>query len=149
MDLVFENKSGQPLIGPQGTPKTSEVTPVEYSNQDISYGVLGGQRVYLLSQDSSGPKGKINLNNTLYGIPQDKFIGPGNTLLSQTYPTVRGDEMIKLIRKIFSFVTGHVHPTATMAPVPVARGNGQTVQEIDAILAEAENTILNQNIRIN
>jgi hypothetical protein len=36
-----------------------------------------------------------------------------------------------------------------MAPVPVASGNGQTVQEIDSILAEAENTILNQNIRIN
>ena len=147
--LVFENKNGKPLIGPQGTLKTSEVTPVEYSNQDISYGVLGGQRVYLLSQDSAGPKGQINLNNTLYGIPQDKFIGPGNTLLTKTYPMVRGDEMIKLIRKIFSFVTGHVHPIATMAPVPVASGNGQTVQEIDSILAEAENTILNQNIRIN
>jgi hypothetical protein len=62
---------------------------------------------------------------------------------------VRGDEMLKLIRKIFSFVTGHVHPIATMAPVPVAAGNGQTVQEINSILAEAENTILNQNIRIN
>jgi hypothetical protein len=111
--------------------------------------VLGGQRVYLLSQDSDGPKGKINLTNTLYGIPQDKFIGAGKTILSQTYPMVRGDEMIKLIRKIFSFVTGHVHPIATMAPVPVASGNGQTVQEIDSILAEAENTILNQNIRIN
>jgi len=147
--LVSENKSGKPLIGPQGTLKTSEVTPIEYSNQDISYGVLGGQRVYLLSQDSSGPKGQINLNNTLYGIPQDKFIGPGKTISTQTYPMVRGDEMIKLIRKIFSFVTGHVHPIATMAPVPVAAGNGQTVQEIDSILAEAENTILNQNIRIN
>lgn len=147
--LVFENSSGKPLIGPQGTEKSSVVTPVETSNEDISYGVLGGQRVYLLSQDSDGPKGKINLTDTLYGIPQDKFIGAGNTISTQTYPMVRGDEMLKLIRKIFSFVTGHVHPIATMAPVPVAAGNGQTVQEINSILAEAENTILNQNIRIN
>jgi hypothetical protein len=36
-----------------------------------------------------------------------------------------------------------------MAPVPVAAGNGQTTAEINAILADAENTILNQNIRIN
>jgi hypothetical protein len=36
-----------------------------------------------------------------------------------------------------------------MPPVPVAAGNGQTSTEIDQILAEAENTILNQNIRIN
>ena len=147
--LVSENSSGKPLIGPRGTEKSSVVTPIEFSNEDISYGVLGGQRVYLLSQDSDGPKGKINLNETLYGIPQDKFVGPDKTILNQTYPMVRGDEMIKLIRKIFSFVTGHVHPIATMAPVPVAAGNGQTTAEIYAILAEAENTILNQNIRIN
>ena len=147
--LVFENSSGKPLIGPQGTEKSTVVTPIEISNEPISYGVLGGQRVYLLSQDSDGPKGKIDLSNTLYGIPQDKFIGPDKTILNQTYPMVRGDEMIKLIRKIFSFVTGHVHPIATMAPVPVAAGNGQTTAEIYAILAEAENTILNQNIRIN
>jgi hypothetical protein len=31
----------------------------------------------------------------------------------------------------------------------VAAGNGQTTAEIYAFLAEAENTILNQNIRIN
>lgn len=147
--LVSDNSSGKPLIGPQGSEKSSVVTPIEFSNEDISYGVLGGQRVYLLSQDSEGPKGKINLNNTLYGIPQDKFVGPNQTLESQTYSMVRGDEMIKLIRKIFSYVTGHVHPMATMAPVPVAAGNAQTTAEIWSILAEAENTILNENIRIN
>jgi hypothetical protein len=36
-----------------------------------------------------------------------------------------------------------------MRPVPVASGNGQTTSEIDALLANAENNILNQNIRIN
>jgi hypothetical protein len=147
--LVFENSSGKPLIGPQGTEKSSVVRPIEFTNDPITYSVLGGQRVYLLSQDSEGPKGKINLNETLYGIPQDKFIGADKTIFSQTYSMVRGDEMIKLLRKIFSFVTGHVHPIATMAPVPVAAGNGQTSQEIWSILAEAEKTILNENIRIN
>jgi hypothetical protein len=56
---------------------------------------------------------------------------------------------MSLLRKIFSFVTGHVHPVATAPPIPVAAGNGQTAAEINAILADAENTILNQNIRIN
>jgi hypothetical protein len=50
---------------------------------------------------------------------------------------------------MFAFVTGHVHPIATMAPVPVASGNGQTSFEIESILSNAENDILNQNIRIN
>jgi hypothetical protein len=147
--LVFENSSGKPLIGPQGTEKSSVVRPIEFTNDPITYSILGGQRVYLLSQDSVGPRGKINLNETLYGIPQDKFIGADKTIFSQTYSMVRGDEMIKLLRKMFSFITGHVHPIATMAPVPVASGNGQTTQEIWSILAEAEKTVLNENIRIN
>ena len=47
------------------------------------------------------------------------------------------------------YVKGHVHPVATVPPVPVAAGNLQSTTEIDQILAEAEKTILNQNIRIN
>jgi hypothetical protein len=111
--------------------------------------VLGAQRVYLLSQDSAGPKGQIDLQKTLYGIPQDRFVGDETSIESKTYPTVRGDELMGLLRKIFSFIKGHVHPISTMQPVPVAAGNGQTTNEIDQILADAENTILNQNIRIN
>jgi hypothetical protein len=89
------------------------------------------------------------LKDTLYGFSQDRFIGSDKTILSQTYPTVRGDVLISLVRKIFEFVKGHVHPISTLNPVPVATGNGQTTAEIDQILADAENTILNQNIRIN
>ena len=124
-------------------------------NRDITYGVLGGQKLYLLSHDSTGPKGTIDLQNTLYGIPQDNFIGgtgssgTENSIFQKTYPTVRGDELMKLLMKIFDFVTGHVHPIATMPPVPVSSGNGQTTAEILAILADSQNTILNQNIRIN
>lgn len=147
--LVSENKNGKAITGPLSEIKRSEITPAEYYASPITYGILGAQRVYLLSQDSTGPKGQIDLQGTLYGIPQDKFIGDNTSIESKTYPTVRGDELMELLRKIFSFVKGHVHPVATMQPVPVASGNGQTTNEIDQILADAENTILNQNIRIN
>jgi hypothetical protein len=155
--LVWENKNNKPILGQQFTPKIDKYTPSDFLPSTVSYGVLGAQKVYLLSQDSEGPKGKISLSESLYGIKQSAdgqsgvpyFIGDNNSIESKTYPTVRGDEIIRLIRKIFSFVTGHVHPTATMAPIPVAAGNGQTSVEIDTILADAENTILNQNIRIN
>jgi len=120
-----------------------------FNSEPISYGVLGSQKLYLLSHNSIGPKGQINLANTLYGIPQDKFINSDRGIESQTYPTVRGDELMALLRKIFSYVTGHVHQVATLPPVPIAAGNGQSTQEINQILADAENTILNQNIRIN
>lgn len=155
--LTWENKNNKPILGQQYIPKPESYTPSDFLPSSVSYGVMGAQKVYLLSQDSEGPKGKISLSESLYGIKQSSdgqsgipyFIGDANSIESKTYPMVRGDEIIRLLRKMFSFVTGHVHPTATMTPIPVAAGNGQTTAEIDTILADAENTILNQNIRIN
>lgn len=147
--LVSGNNNGKAIIGSLSDPKIETVTPVNYNQSSISYSVLGGQKIYFLSQDSAGPKGQISLSETLYGIGQEKFIGTEKSISNQTYPSVRGDELMILLRKIFSYIKGHVHPESTMPPVPVSTGNGQTTSEIDQILADAENTILNQNIRIN
>ena len=112
---------------------------------------MGAQKIYLLSQDSLNPAGnKISLKDTLYGIPQDKFVGdPKTSIESQTYGTVRGEELIKLLDKIYAFLEGHVHPFHGMRPVPIATKNGQSIAEIGQLLSNARNTILNQNIRIN
>jgi len=147
--LVSENKNGVAAIGPQVDTKIDEFTETSFVDSDVSYAVLGGQNVYLLSQMSEGPKGKVDLYNTIYGISQDKFIGDNSSIQNRTYAMVRGDELMILLRKIFSYVTGHVHAIATVPPIPVAAGNGQTSAEIDAILANSENTVLNQQIRIN
>jgi hypothetical protein len=147
--LVWENKNGKAVLGPQAIPVKQKVTPIDIVDEDISYGILGSQRIYLLSQSSTGPKGYISLSNTLYGIPQEKFIGDENSIFSKTYPTVRGDKMIELLRKIFAFVANHVHPCAGKEPDTMTLNVGITVNEIDALLSDAENTVLNQNIRIN
>ncbi len=143
------NKGGKPIFGPQKELTTTQIKPSDYSLTPISYGVVGAQRLYLLSQDSIGPKGAINLNETLYGIPQDKFIGNENSVQSLTYSSVRGEELISLIRIIFVFLRDHVHPIAFMSPCKQSEGSGVTVQKIEELLSNAENTILNQNIRIN
>ena len=147
--IVSENKNGYPTLGSPKQITKETLLATDFNALPISYGVLGSQRVYILSQDSAGPKGQINFEETLYGIPQDKFVGGKNSILNQTYPTVRGDELITLIRKMFEYVKGHVHAVSTLPPITVAAGNSQTSTEIDQILAQAENTILNQNIRIN
>lgn len=150
--LVWSNDQGVPKIGIQKDIQLETLTPINITSQDITYGALGAQKLYLLAQDASGPKGSIDLKNTIYGIPQDNFIGGSNnsgSIFQRTYPTVRGDELMTLLMKMFDFVTGHVHPIATMAPVPIALGNGQSTAEIYQILANSENTILNQEIRIN
>jgi hypothetical protein len=147
--LVWENKNNVAVIGQQADIKIDEIVQNSFVDSDVSYAVLGGQKIYLLSQMSEGPKGKVDLYNTIYGINQDKFIGSENSIFNRTYPTVRGDQLMILLQKIFSYVTGHVHPVATLPPVSVAAGNGQTSTEINSILANSQNTILNQEIRIN
>jgi hypothetical protein len=147
--LVWENKNKTAVIGPQADVKIDEVTDTSFVDSDVTYAVLGGQKIYFLSQMSEGPKGKVDLYNTIYGIDQNKFVGDSSSIFSKTYPTVRGDQLMILLQKIFSYVTGHVHPVATLPPVPVASGNGQTSTEINTILANSQNTILNQEIRIN
>ena len=148
--LVSENKNGTPVLGPQYDVKINRVTPTVFEPTQISYSILGGQKIYLLSHDSTHPSGgKINLQDTIYGIPQDKFIGDNRSIESLSFSTIRGEKMLELIRKIFAFLKGHVHAIATMPPIPVTEGNGASTAEIDQILADAENTILNQNIRLN
>jgi len=140
-----------PLIGQQFSPVVEKVQPITFIDKPISYGVMGAQKIFLLSQDSANPVGKkISLKDTLYGIPQDKFVGdPTTSIESQTYATVRGEELIKLLDKIYDFIEGHVHPFHGMRPVPIAAKNKQSIAEIGQLLSNARNTILNQNIRIN
>jgi hypothetical protein len=147
--LVSENKGGKPLFGPQSDLKEETITPTKFNSEDITYGVLGAQKVFLLSQNSTSPKGQINLSNTLYGIPQDKFVGAGDTLFEKTYSTVRGEEIVKLIEKIFEFLNNHVHPHANMVPDEATQGSKTTKTSINQLLADVNNTVLNQNIRIN
>jgi hypothetical protein len=147
--LVSENKGGKPLFGPQSDLKEESVTPTKFNSEDITYGVLGAQKVFLLSQNSTSPKGQINISNTLYGIPQDKFVGAGDTLFEKTYSTVRGEELIKLIEKIVEFLNNHVHPHANMVPDEATQGSKTTKTSINQLLADVNNTVLNQNIRIN
>jgi len=147
--LVSANKGGKPLFGPQSDLKEEIIQPSKFENEDITYGALGAQRIFLLSQKSNSPKGIIDLSDTLYGIPQDRFIGAGQTLFDKTYSTVRGEELIKLIEKIVEFLNNHVHPHANMVPDEATQGSKTTKTSINQLLADVNNTVLNQNIRIN
>lgn len=147
--MVNGNLGGIPSLGVPIQVKLESVRPEKWNPSPVTYAVLGGQKIYFISHDSVGPKGQISLSETLYGIPQDKFISANRGISDLTYPSVRGDLMITLLRKMFAFVQGHVHQVANLPPVPVAAGNGQSTTEIEQLLNEADSTILNQNIRIN
>jgi hypothetical protein len=147
--VVSRNDSGNPYFGVE-----SETTEVTITNDQISegsttYSIMGAQKLYLLSHNTIGPKGQIILDDSLYGISQDTFLIGDNNIESKTYASVRGDVLIALLRKIVSFLGSHVHPIATKIPDTIGEGTNQSIVEIGILLAAAESTILNQNIRIN
>jgi hypothetical protein len=141
-------------VGLQTTTKTEVINKEKYVESPVTYASMGGDFVYLLSHrskygDLSGlpdvtNKQKINLTNTLYGINQEKFI---NDIKPNTSSMVRGEELIALLKEIIQFIKGHVH---NINDVPsTITGDGVDISKIEQILNNAQNTILNQNIRIN
>jgi hypothetical protein len=130
-----------PISGQSTRTKKETVVNADYFASPITYGTLGAQKIFLLSHNSIGPKGEINLKNTIYGIPQNTF---ADTIEPLSYPMVRGDKLIELLEKIVQYLTTHVHPIFGVPPVP-----SPTLDDVLSTLSEASNTILNQNIRIN
>lgn len=150
----FNKESGSALVwskgvvGQQPTVETIRIPRKEYSPSPVSYDALVGDFIYFLSHKTTVPgKAKVNLDvkTTLYGIPQEKFV---DEFADQTEPTVRGDQLMKLLDLVVRFLGSHVHPAPGSPPVPVAT-DGTNIQTIFTKLFDADNSILNQNIRIN
>ena len=150
---IYGMSNGIPVLITPTIPKLEIVRMFKFSpSEDVTYATMGAQRLFLLSHDSDGPKGKISLANTLYGIPQDAFVGSTSKnrgIEEKTYPMVRGDKLMELLEKIVDFIAGHVHAISTLPPIPISSGSGQSIEEIFQLLADAENQVLNQNIRLN
>jgi hypothetical protein len=150
---IYGMANGNPILITPTIPKFEIVRMFKFSpGEDVTYATVGAQRLFLLSHDSDGPKGKISLANTLYGISQDDFVGKSvkdKGIIDKTYPMVRGDKLMELLEKIVDFMAGHVHAISTLPPIPISSGSGQSIEEIYQLLADAENQVLNQNIRLN
>lgn len=147
--LVSGRNSEKPIYGTQYDVITETIFPSSFKSEPISYGVMGAQKIYLLSQDATSGKQKIDLQDTIYGIPQNTFVRGETSLQNLTFSTVRGEVIIELLRKMYAFLEGHVHPIAIVKPSKRASGNGQRLEDIETLLNNAESLILNQNIRIN
>ena len=61
---------------------------------------------------------------------------------------VRGEELIELLNLIVKYLITHVHPYPGLPPVPVSQ-DGTSSQDILKSILEAQQKILNGNIRIN
>lgn len=145
--VINSNDKGSPQFGTPTQPKIEKYEKYEIKNTPKTYAIMGGQKIYFISQDANSNKGFIKLTDTIYGIKQDSFVGPDG-FDNKTFSSVRGEELISLLEKIVAFLSAHVHNPIS-PPDPVAAGNGQTIGEIQQLLQAAATTILNGNIRIN
>jgi hypothetical protein len=136
------------ILGQQDTVKTSTIDTSTYQSKPVTYGALGGDFLYLLSHKSVIPtKGDpIDLKGTLYGITQPKFT---DEIIKKTDPMVRGDQLMVLLNEIVKFLLSHVHPFPGINPIDEGYKSGASAKKIDELIKQANNTILNQNIRIN
>lgn len=107
---------------------------------------MGGQEIYLLSQDSSiEGKGKINFANSIYGLPLSAFTGE---IRAKTSSLVRGEELLELLNLIVRFLLTHTHAYPGLSPVDETE-DGVKSKDISTQMRNAVNKILNSNIRLN
>jgi hypothetical protein len=131
------------------TPLTPVKVVVPQSKEIVgmtTYGTLGSDVLFLLSNTSQIPgKNKINLKDTLYGIPSDVF---ANEIIPNTSSMVRGEELLELINLIVRFLVSHTHAYPGLAPVSITE-DGSNVSNILQELQNAYTKILNTTIRLN
>lgn len=135
--------------GKVGTPielKTTVVPQETYLTDSSTYGALASDTLFLLSNVSGIPgKGKINFDDTLYGVSLDQFV---DEFLPKTSSLVRGEELIELLNLIVRFLTTHTHAYPGLPPVPVTQ-DGTSVPDLLTEMQNSYTKILNANIRLN
>lgn len=133
-------------IGNQYAVKEKTIEGKSFVSQNRTYAAVGSDKIYLLSHLSAIPgKGKINFDNTIYGINSEVF---SNEVEPKTSSLVRGEELLELLNLMIRFMISHTHAYPGLPPVPVTE-DGSTTASILEALSNAVNKILNQNIRIN
>jgi len=121
----------------------------EINSVDDSVALMGGRKLYLLSNQTLGTgtsKKVIDFSDfDVYGISQDKIF---SDIEPNTSSLVRGEELMELLNLIVKFLITHVHPYPGLPPVPVSQ-DGTSSQDLLKSILEAQQKILNGNIRIN
>lgn len=139
--IYAQDKVGTPL-----STKSTTVSQSKYFSDPTTYGALASDILFLLSHDSSIPgKGKINFDDTLYGISLDQFV---DEITPKTSSLVRGEELLELLNLIVRFLITHTHAYPGLPPVSVTQ-DGSNISDLLTEIQNSYTKILNSNIRLN
>ena len=118
--LIGSDPGGWGLIWKKGTTgiptkvDIQSVTVESYVPESSSVSVLGGQKIYLLSQNSDiDGKKPINFADSIYGFPQSAFT---KDIQINTSSFVRGEELLELLNEIYQFLVTHTHAYPGLPP---------------------------------
>jgi hypothetical protein len=126
------------------TEKTRKDIKYDESSLEQSFSALKSDIIYLLSTDVNKTEKNVpfsELNN--YEITQEDYV---EKIEPNTYSTVRGENLLRLLLKIIDVLFKHKHNV--VGPMVKNQQFDEYVQLID-LLKSVENDLLNKSIRIN
>lgn len=126
--------------------KSVETPIYKYSNNPVTFGAIGADKLVFLSSLSAIPGlGKINLDGTLYGISNDVYT---DEIEPKTSSFVRGEELLDLLNYMCEVLITHTH-SFPGKPTCSKTSSGKQLEVLQSLMSNARNTVLNQNIRLN
>jgi len=131
-----------------GLPTQTQIQEIIVDNfqpKPRSVSVIGGQEIYLLSQNSAKDGlAPINFANSLYGLEESAFT---QDIQAKTSSTVRGEELLELINLMYQVLISHVHGFHGLPTVRKTRT--VSLETLETAIRNAKTKVLNTNIRVN
>jgi hypothetical protein len=122
---------------------TKELKTIE-SSPEQTFGLLKSDKLFLVSTDTNETEKSINFNVLdKYEYTQEDYI---KNIEPNTYSTVRGENLLKLLYQIIAVVFNHEHNV--VGSMVKNLEFGEYVQLLE-LLKSVENDLLNKSIRIN
>ena len=107
-----------------------------------TFASLKSDKIYLLSTDTNDSGKTIDFTNLdKYEISQENYL---KDIDPNTYSTVRGENLLELLRAIIDLLNGHKHNLMG----PLVKGD-PNYERLMRLYSSFENDILNKSIRIN
>jgi len=116
----------------------------EKSSPEQTFAALKSDRLFLLSTDTNETEKSVNFNILdKYEYTQEDYI---KNIEPNTYSTVRGENLLRLLYQIIAVVLNHEHNV--VGPM-VQNSEFEDYVQLLELLKSVENDLLNKSIRIN
>ena len=119
-----------------------EFLKINTNSPEQTFSAVVSDKIYLLSTDPNETQKTVNFNNLdKYEFTQEDYI---KNIDPNTYSSVRGENLIRLLRSIINLLLSHQHNV--IGPLLQEDPNYETLQNL---LKNVEQDILNSSIKIN